>query len=37
LTCGWKKFCKENGLAAGDRIRFVVEDEEKGVIHILKN
>ncbi|QCD86448.1 hypothetical protein DEO72_LG3g971 [Vigna unguiculata] len=30
LTCGWKKFCKENGLAAGDRIRFVVEDEEKG-------
>ncbi|QCE03700.1 hypothetical protein DEO72_LG8g1725 [Vigna unguiculata] len=37
LTCGWKKFCKENGLAAGDRIRFVVEDEEKGVIYILKN
>ncbi|QCE15412.1 hypothetical protein DEO72_LG11g2423 [Vigna unguiculata] len=37
LTCGWKKFCKENGLAAGDRIKFVVEDEEKGVIHILKN
>ncbi|QCE10715.1 hypothetical protein DEO72_LG10g1946 [Vigna unguiculata] len=37
LTCGWKKFCKENGLAAGDRIRFVVEDEENSVIHILKN
>ncbi|QCD78865.1 hypothetical protein DEO72_LG1g2501 [Vigna unguiculata] len=37
LTCGWKKFCKENGLAAGDRIRFVVENEEKCVIHILKN
>ncbi|QCD82702.1 hypothetical protein DEO72_LG2g3042 [Vigna unguiculata] len=37
LSCGWKKFCKENGLAAGDRIRFVMENEEKSVIHILKN
>ncbi|QCD87688.1 hypothetical protein DEO72_LG3g2228 [Vigna unguiculata] len=37
LTYGWKKFCKENGLVVGDRIRFVVENEEKSVIHILKN
>ncbi|QCE03215.1 hypothetical protein DEO72_LG8g1237 [Vigna unguiculata] len=37
LNCGWKKFCKENGLDAGDRIRFVVDNEENNVIHILKN
>jgi len=36
LTCDWKKFCKENGLTASGRIRFMVENDKKNVIHILK-
>jgi len=36
LTCGWKKYCKENGLVASDRIRFIVQADETNVIQILK-
>ncbi|QCD96961.1 hypothetical protein DEO72_LG6g1671 [Vigna unguiculata] len=36
LTCGWKKYCQENGLVAGDRVRFMVQTDQSNVIQILK-
>ncbi|QCD95973.1 hypothetical protein DEO72_LG6g671 [Vigna unguiculata] len=36
LTCGWKTFCKDNGLAAGDGIKFVIDDDKKNIIHVVK-
>jgi len=36
LTCGWKKYCKDNGMVAGDRVRFMVQTDETNVIQILK-
>jgi len=36
LTCGWKTFCKDNGLTAGDGIKFVIDDDKKNIIHVVK-
>ena len=36
LTCGWKTFCKDNALAAGDGIKFVIDNDKKNIIHVVK-
>ncbi|QCD86275.1 hypothetical protein DEO72_LG3g796 [Vigna unguiculata] len=36
MTCGWKRFCKDNQLAAGDELKFVIDNQQKNVIHVLK-
>ncbi|QCD94579.1 hypothetical protein DEO72_LG5g2664 [Vigna unguiculata] len=36
LTCGWKKYCKENGLVVGDRVQFMVQTDQSNIIQILK-
>ncbi|QCD94603.1 hypothetical protein DEO72_LG5g2688 [Vigna unguiculata] len=36
ITCGWKRFCKDNLLVAGDIIQFAMDTEKKNVIHVVK-
>ena len=36
ITCGWKRLCKENQLAAGDELKFVIDNQQKNVIHVIK-
>ncbi|QCD92702.1 hypothetical protein DEO72_LG5g770 [Vigna unguiculata] len=37
MTCGWKRFCKDNQLAVGDELKFVIDNQQKNVIHVLKS
>ncbi|QCD99152.1 hypothetical protein DEO72_LG7g433 [Vigna unguiculata] len=36
ITCGWKRFCKDNLLVVGDIIQFRMDNEKKNVIRIVK-
>ncbi|QCD93265.1 hypothetical protein DEO72_LG5g1337 [Vigna unguiculata] len=36
LVCGWKTFYKGNGLATSDGIKFVIDDDKKNTIHVVK-
>ncbi|QCE06885.1 hypothetical protein DEO72_LG9g1899 [Vigna unguiculata] len=37
LSCGWKKFCAENGFQAGDVITFGVDINRSNIINVRKD